>query len=950
VIDFDIPGSGPQTINITSPLPAITTAVVIDGYTQPGSSVNTLATGDNAVLEIQLSGSGAGASTDGLTLRAGSSGSVISGLVINGFSSRGVVINGGSGGDLIAGNFLGTDVTGLLNEGNGTWGVDINGAGANNIVGGSAPANRNVICGNGMGGIALNGASVIDTTIQGNYIGVGADGATAIGNGPAYGGILILNNPAGALIGGRLPGDGNIIANNDPGGVTTWSGTGIEIVGNSIYGNVGLGISNSLLDYPTNLVATTTGTSITVSGTLSSGASQGYTIDFYSNGPGDSAQGRTYLGSTTVLTNSAGNATFTATLSDVVPSGDTVTATTTDSLNQTSEFSAAVTVTPFNRAPTGANNTVTTLENTAYKFAAADFGFSDPNTPPNSLLAVEITTLPMAGILSDNGVAVTAGQFVSATDIDAGRLVFTPAVNARGAGYASFTFQVENNGGTANGGVALDPSPKTMTVNVTALNQAPSGMNNTVTTLENTPYTFAAADFGFHDPNTPPSTLLAVEITTLPGTGTLSDNSVAVTAGQFVSATDINAGRLIFTPAVNAVAASYASFTFQVQNNGGTANGGVNLDPSPKTMTVNVTAANPTPTVSVPGSQNSQPAGVVFSTATGNAITVSDAAAGNAAIQITLTASNGAITLAGTQGLTFALGSGRQNSQIVMTGTAAAVNAAMNGMLFRPTSQAAQLQVAANNVANNGSVGPNPGSGTVVITQVLTPFPPTTLGVNPIVPSPVPIAPSQPQASTIPAAVPAVSPALPAGSGSPLSPSPPARVLSQPASRPQHIPAAMVSLNGTQPQNLVQAWSVEFPSSVTASIKPRARESAILDRPSAVKPESSSLDPGSQLLDDLNAMDQKLGAPIDRQELAIGAALTATTAFTVGYVIWMLRGGMLLTSLLAQMPAWRLVDPLIVLNRESDFDDDGRQETLETIVDSLEDRPIEQAELEEATA
>jgi hypothetical protein len=143
---------------------------------------------------------------------------------------------------------------------------------------------------------------------------------------------------------------------------------------------------------------------------------------------------------------------------------------------------------------------------------------------------------------------------------------------------------------------------------------------------------------------------------------------------------------------------------------------------------------------------------------------------------------------------------------------------------------------------------------------------------------------------------------------------------------------------------------LELPSSVTAGIKPRARESAILDRPSAIKPESSSLDPGSQLVDDRNAMDQKLGAPIDRQELAIGAALTATTAFTVGYVIWMLRGGMLLTSLLAQMPAWRLVDPLIVLNRESDFDDDGRQETLENIVDSLENRPIEPAELEEATA
>ena len=49
----------------------------------------------------------------------------------------------------------------------------------------------------------------------------------------------------------------------------------------------------------------------------------------------------------------------------------------------------------------------------------------------------------------------------------------------------------------------------------------------------------------------------------------------------------------------------------------------------------------PPPTVAVPGPQNSQPTGIVFSTATGNAIAISDAAAGNATIQVTLTATNG---------------------------------------------------------------------------------------------------------------------------------------------------------------------------------------------------------------------------------------------------------------------------------------------------------------------
>ena len=106
------------------------------------------------------------------------------------------------------------------------------------------------------------------------------------------------------------------------------------------------------------------------------------------------------------------------------------------------------------------------------------------------------------------------------TDITAGKLVFTPATNASGGGYASFTFQVQDNGGTANGGVDLDPTTNTITVNVTAVNDPPSGADKTITTLEDTAYTFSLADFGFSDPNdSPAGSLLAVKITTLPPPG-----------------------------------------------------------------------------------------------------------------------------------------------------------------------------------------------------------------------------------------------------------------------------------------------------------------------------------------------------------------------------------------------------------------------------------------------
>src|SRR5205807_1751777 len=122
----------------------------------------------------------------------------------------------------------------------------------------------------------------------------------------------------------------------------------------------------------------------------------------------------------------------------------------------------------------GTDGSVTTLEDTAKTLGAGDFGFTDPNdTPANTLAAVEITTLPGAGSLKDNGVAVSAGQFVSFADITANKLVFTPATNANGSPYTTFTFQVQDNGGTANGGVDTDQSANTLTVNVTSVNDAP---------------------------------------------------------------------------------------------------------------------------------------------------------------------------------------------------------------------------------------------------------------------------------------------------------------------------------------------------------------------------------------------------------------------------------------------------------------------------------------------
>ena len=283
--------------------------------------------------------------------------------------------------------------------------------------------------------------------------------------------------------------------------------------------------------------------------------------------------------------------------------------------HQTGTASIGITINPINDAPAGTDNTVTALEDGSHTFAASEFGFADPVDAAsaggaNALQAVIITTLPVAatGTLTlDTGggpVAVTPGQSIAVGDI--GGLVFTPAANANGSAEASFTFQVVDNGGNANGGVDTDQSANTMTIDVTPVNDAPAGQDHTInpaldTTLQqNSTYTFLTGDFGFSDPVDAASAsgannFAGVVITAAPAaaTGTLKDNGVTVSDGDFVSAAHIAGGLLQFTPATDHTGAGESSFTFQVRDDGGGLNGGIDTDQSANTMTINVTPNTP---------------------------------------------------------------------------------------------------------------------------------------------------------------------------------------------------------------------------------------------------------------------------------------------------------------------------------------------------------------------
>ncbi|OWJ92434.1 hypothetical protein B6S59_20575 [Pseudomonas sp. A46] len=182
-----------------------------------------------------------------------------------------------------------------------------------------------------------------------------------------------------------------------------------------------------------------------------------------------------------ITTGAGGKLTFnfaTGAWSYVAPLGISATITETfgytlvDSDGTPDSANLSVTVVDVNTAPSGTNATLGLLEDGSRVLTAADFGFSDGDG--DSLLAVKITTLPSAGsLVLAGGPTLTAGAFVSLADINAGKLSFVPAANGNGNGYASFSFQVRDNGGTADGGVDLDQSPNVITFNVTPVNDAP---------------------------------------------------------------------------------------------------------------------------------------------------------------------------------------------------------------------------------------------------------------------------------------------------------------------------------------------------------------------------------------------------------------------------------------------------------------------------------------------
>ncbi len=240
---FNIPGEGPHTIQPGSLLPSINEPLIIDGYTQPGAINNSNPPGQglNTVLMIEIDGTNAGTPATGLIIIAGNS--TVRGLAINRFSNRGIALWENDG-NIIEGNFFGTDIDGSNNAGFGigVFGIEI-WQSDNNIIKG------NIVSGNGgiepNPGIVLNGGSA-GNQITGNFIGTDRSGINTLKN---SGSAINIEGSPGNIIGGPNPEDRNIIF----GGIALWGqGTvqskitgnyfGVDVSGNSALGDAG-GIS-----------------------------------------------------------------------------------------------------------------------------------------------------------------------------------------------------------------------------------------------------------------------------------------------------------------------------------------------------------------------------------------------------------------------------------------------------------------------------------------------------------------------------------------------------------------------------------------------------------------------------------------------------------------------------------------------------------------------------------
>lgn len=215
---FDIPGGGTHTLLPGEAYPILNQPVTIDATSQPGYT-------DTPLIVIDGSGT---TNSNGLAVRGG--GSLIKGLSIVNFKEQiGISGSGGAGQNRVGANYIGVRPDGTLGDPvRQEFGITLVGAAVNNQIGGFRPENRNIIGGVGEG-ISINSNSTGNRVVN-NYVGVAADGVTAIPNRDG----IVIRDSSSNNIGGYINESPNVIANSVENGVWLINSSFNRVSGNLI--------------------------------------------------------------------------------------------------------------------------------------------------------------------------------------------------------------------------------------------------------------------------------------------------------------------------------------------------------------------------------------------------------------------------------------------------------------------------------------------------------------------------------------------------------------------------------------------------------------------------------------------------------------------------------------------------------------------------------------------
>jgi parallel beta-helix repeat protein len=314
---------------------------------QIGSDGNTIAGNYLGSLNTQGTSAGVAESNSGNGLRIYGANNKIGGInlsdrnVISG-NQTGIFLYGLTGGlNLIQGNYIGVDASAVGAVPNAS-GILIFSAG--NLIGGIATGAGNLISGNSGQGILISNDSAL-TNADNNVI----QGNSLVDNGAG----IVISGSSNNLIGGATASSANVINKNSGACLAVFTSTGNGSLNNSVLrnqlsNNAGLAIdlqgdgvslndmtdidtgANGIQNFPVLVSAVASATTVAISGTLNSEADKTYRIEFYASptgAPSGYGQGQTYLGFTTVTTDSLGNASFAPLLTGVnVPVGSIISA------------------------------------------------------------------------------------------------------------------------------------------------------------------------------------------------------------------------------------------------------------------------------------------------------------------------------------------------------------------------------------------------------------------------------------------------------------------------------------------------------------------------------------------------------------------------------------------------------------------------------------------------